>query len=94
MRPVLEIMFIDFIMLALDQVVDQARQAHSTSGGQLTVPLVIRHAGLVPGQRGAGALAELQAGRTDVPGVKVVMPSRASDVAGLKASARSPTPTP
>ena len=41
LRPVVEIMFIDFITLALDQLVNQAAKAHYMSGGQLTVPLVL-----------------------------------------------------
>jgi len=45
MRPILEIMFIDFITLALDQVANQAAKAHLMSGGQLTVPLVLRTQG-------------------------------------------------
>src|SRR5581483_1417844 len=42
LKPVVEIMFIDFITLALDQLVNQAAKAHFMSGGQLTVPLVLR----------------------------------------------------
>ena len=49
LRPVVEIMYIDFITLALDQLVNQAAKAHYMSGGQLTVPLVLRTQG------GAGA---------------------------------------
>ena len=52
MRPILEIMFIDFITLALDQVVNQAAKAHFMSGGQLTVPMVLRTQGGA-GTRGA-----------------------------------------
>ena len=51
LRPVLEIMFIDFITLALDQLVNAAAKAHFMSGGQLTVPLVLRTQGGA-GQRG------------------------------------------
>ncbi|MBV8987468.1 MAG: alpha-ketoacid dehydrogenase subunit beta, partial [Solirubrobacterales bacterium] len=45
LRPVVEIMFIDFITLALDQLVNQAAKAHFMSGGQLSVPLVLRTQG-------------------------------------------------
>ncbi|HKO25808.1 MAG TPA: alpha-ketoacid dehydrogenase subunit beta, partial [Solirubrobacteraceae bacterium] len=45
LKPVVEIMFIDFITLALDQLVNQAAKAHFMSGGQLTVPLVLRTQG-------------------------------------------------
>jgi pyruvate dehydrogenase E1 component beta subunit len=83
MRPVLEIMFIDFITLALDQIVNSAAKAHFMSGGQLTVPLVLRTQGGA-GQRGAAQHSQsLESWLTHVPGLKVVMPSRAVDAAGL-----------
>jgi acetoin:2,6-dichlorophenolindophenol oxidoreductase subunit beta len=87
LRPVLEIMFIDFITLALDQLVNGAAKAHFMSGGQLTVPLVLRTQGGA-GQRGAAQHSQsLESWLTHVPGLKVVMPSRAVDAAGLLASA-------
>ena len=52
LKPVVEIMFIDFLTLALDQLVNQAAKAHFMSGGQLTVPMVVRTQGGA-GQRGA-----------------------------------------
>jgi pyruvate/2-oxoglutarate/acetoin dehydrogenase E1 component len=83
LRPVLEIMFSDFITLALDQVVNSAAKAHFMSGGQLTVPLVLRTQGGA-GQRGAAQHSQsLESWLTHVPGLKVVMPSRAVDAAGL-----------
>ncbi len=86
-RPVLEIMFIDFITLALDQLVNGAAKAHFMSGGQLTVPLVLRTQGGA-GQRGAAQHSQsLESWLTHVPGLKVVMPSRPIDAAGLLASA-------
>jgi pyruvate dehydrogenase E1 component beta subunit len=86
-RPVLEIMFIDFITLALDQLVNAAAKAHFMSGGQLTVPLVLRTQGGA-GQRGAAQHSQsLESWLTHVPGLKVVMPSRPVDAAGLLASA-------
>jgi pyruvate dehydrogenase E1 component beta subunit len=87
MRPVLEIMFIDFITLALDQLVNAAAKAHFMSGGQLTVPLVVRTQGGA-GHRGAAQHSQsLESWLTHVPGLKVVMPSRAVDAAGLLAAA-------
>jgi pyruvate/2-oxoglutarate/acetoin dehydrogenase E1 component len=87
LRPVLEIMFIDFITLALDQLVNGAAKAHFMSGGQLTVPLVLRTQGGA-GQRGAAQHSQsLESWLTHVPGLKVVMPSRPVDAAGLLASA-------
>jgi acetoin:2,6-dichlorophenolindophenol oxidoreductase subunit beta len=87
LRPVLEIMFIDFITLALDQLVNGAAKAHFMSGGQLTVPMVLRTQGGA-GYRGAAQHSQsLESWLTHVPGLKVVMPSRPSDAAGLLASA-------
>jgi pyruvate/2-oxoglutarate/acetoin dehydrogenase E1 component len=86
LRPVLEIMFIDFITLALDQLVNQAAKAHSMSGGQLTVPLVLRTQGGAGQRGGAQHSQSLEAWLTHVPGLKVVMPSCAADAAGLLAS--------
>ncbi|HEV8459367.1 MAG TPA: alpha-ketoacid dehydrogenase subunit beta [Gaiellaceae bacterium] len=87
MRPVLEIMFIDFITLALDQLVNGAAKAHFMSGGQLTVPLVLRTQGGAGQRGGAQHSQSLESWLVHVPGLKVVMPSRASDAAGLLASA-------
>jgi acetoin:2,6-dichlorophenolindophenol oxidoreductase subunit beta len=87
LRPVVEIMFIDFITLALDQLVNQAAKAHFMSGGQLRVPLVLRTQGGA-GQRGAAQHSQsLESWLTHIPGLKVVMPSRAADAGGLLASA-------
>jgi pyruvate/2-oxoglutarate/acetoin dehydrogenase E1 component len=87
MRPILEIMFIDFITLALDQLVNQAAKAHLMSGGQLTVPLVVRTQGGAGYRGGAQHSQSLESWLTHVPGLKVVMPSQAADAAGLLASA-------
>ena len=87
MRPVLEIMFIDFITLALDQLVNGAAKAHFMSGGQLTVPLVLRTQGGAGYRGGAQHSQSLESWLTHVPGLKVVMPSSAGDAAGLLASA-------
>jgi pyruvate/2-oxoglutarate/acetoin dehydrogenase E1 component len=87
LRPVVEIMFIDFLTLALDQLVNQAAKAHFMSGGQLSVPLVLRTQGGA-GQRGAAQHSQsLEAWLTHVPGLKVTMPSTAADAAGLLTSA-------
>ena len=87
LRPVLEIMFIDFITLALDQLVNQAAKAHAMSGGQLTVPLVLRTQGGAGQRGGAQHSQSLEAWLAHVPGLKVVMPASAADAAGLLASA-------
>jgi pyruvate/2-oxoglutarate/acetoin dehydrogenase E1 component len=87
LKPVVEIMFIDFITLALDQLANQAAKAHFMSGGQLTVPLVLRTQGGCGQRSGAQHSQSLEAWLTHVPGLKVVMPSSAADAAGLLASA-------
>src|SRR2546423_11266681 len=87
LRPVVEIMFIDFLTLALDQLVNQAAKAHFMSGGQLTVPLTLRTQGGAGQRSGAQHSQSLEAWLTHIPGLKVVMPSCAADAAGLLASA-------
>ena len=87
MRPVVEIMFVDFVTLALDQLVNQAAKAHFMSGGQLSAPLVLRTQGGAGQRGGAQHSQSLEAWLTHVPGLKVVMPSTAADAAGLLRSA-------
>jgi pyruvate/2-oxoglutarate/acetoin dehydrogenase E1 component len=87
LRPVVEIMFIDFITLALDQLVNQAAKAHFMSGGQLSVPMVLRTQGGSGGRAGAQHSQSLEAWLTHIPGLKVVMPATAADAAGLLRSA-------
>jgi len=87
LRPVVEIMFVDFVTLALDQLVNQAAKAHFMSGGQLTVPLVLRTQGGAGQRGGAQHSQSLEAWLTHVPGLKVVMPSTAAGAAGLLAAA-------
>jgi pyruvate dehydrogenase E1 component beta subunit len=83
MKPVVEIMFIDFLTLALDQLVNQAAKAHFMSGGQLTVPMVVRTQGGAGQRGGAQHSQSLEAWLTHVPGLKVAMPSTAADMAGM-----------
>jgi acetoin:2,6-dichlorophenolindophenol oxidoreductase subunit beta len=93
LRPVVEIMFIDFVTLALDQLVNQAAKAHFMSGGQLQVPLVLRTQGGAGQRGGAQHSQSLEAWLTHVPGLKVAMPSTAADAAGLLvASIADPNP--
>src|SRR2546423_1347220 len=87
LRPVVEIMFIDFITLALDQLANQAAKAHFMSGGQLTVPIVLRTQGGAGQRSGAQHSQSLEAWLAHIPGLKVVMPSSAADAAGLLAAA-------
>lgn len=82
-RPVAEIMFIDFITLAMDQVVNQAAKIRYMTGDSLNVPLVIR----TQGGAGRGIAAQhsqsLEAWFYHIPGLKVVMPSTPYDAKGL-----------
>ena len=87
LRPVVEIMFIDFITLALDQLVNHAAKLHYMSGGQLKIPLTVRVQCGISGAMGAHHSQSLEAWLTHVPGLKVVMPSNPADARGLLKSA-------
>jgi pyruvate/2-oxoglutarate/acetoin dehydrogenase E1 component len=92
-RPVVEILFVDFLMLAMDQVVNQAAKYHFMSGGQGRVPLVIRTQGGTGESLAAQHSQSLEAMFYHVPGLKVVMPSTPADAKGLlKASIRDDDP--
>jgi pyruvate/2-oxoglutarate/acetoin dehydrogenase E1 component len=87
MRPVVEIMFSDFTTLASDQIVNQAAKLRYMTGGQCTIPLVIRTA-VGSGRRAAAQHSQsLQAWFCHIPGLKVVMPSNPADSKGLLKSA-------
>ncbi len=87
LRPVAEIMFIDFTTIAMDQIVNQAAKMRYMFGGKAMVPMVIR----TPTGTGRGAAAQhsqsLEAWHCHVPGLKVVMPSTPYDAKGLLISA-------
>ena len=87
MRPVLEIMFMDFITLGLDALVNQAAKYRLMSGGQLSVPLVLRTQAGAAGGAAAQHSQSLEAWLTHVPGLIVVSPSSASEAYGLLKSA-------
>lgn len=86
-RPVVEVMFVDFITLAMDQLVNHAAKLHYMSGGQIRVPLTIRVQGGVTGGFGAHHSQSLEAWFLHVPGLKVVMPSTPADAKALLKSA-------
>ncbi len=93
LRPVVEIMFIDFITLALDQLVNHAAKLRYMSGGQLKIPLTVRVQCGVSGTMGAHHSQSLESWLAHVPGLKVVMPSTAADAKGLlKAAIRDDDP--
>ena len=87
LRPVVEIMFIDFITLAMDQLVNHAAKLHYMSGGQLRIPLTVRVQCGISGTMGAHHSQSLEAWLAHVPGLKVVMPATPADAKGLLKSA-------
>ena len=87
LRPVVEIMFIDFITLAMDQLVNHAAKLHYMSGGQLRIPLTVRVQCGIRGAMGAHHSQSLESWFLHVPGLKVVMPSNPADAKGLLKSA-------
>ena len=92
-RPVVEILFIDFLLQAMDQVVNQAAKYRFMSGNQGHVPVVIRTQGGT-GESLAGPHSQsLEAMFYHVPGLQVVMPATPADAKGLlKAAIRSDDP--
>jgi pyruvate dehydrogenase E1 component beta subunit len=86
-RPVVEMLFIDFLMLAMDQVVNQAAKYRFMSGGEGRVPLVIRTQGGAGNSLAGQHSQSLEALFYHVPGLKVVMPSTPRDAKGLLKSA-------
>lgn len=83
LRPVLEIMFIDFTTLALDCLVNQSAKYRYMSGGQLAVPMVVRTQSGAAGGAAAQHSQSLEAWFTHVPGLVVVAPSSAVEAYGL-----------
>lgn len=93
LKPVLEIMFMDFMTFAMDALVNQAAKARYMFGGQASVPLVVRtpHGGGI--SAGPQHSQCLEAWFAHVPGLKVVCPSNPADAYGLmKAAIRDPDP--
>jgi pyruvate/2-oxoglutarate/acetoin dehydrogenase E1 component len=87
MRPVVEIMYEDFLTLGMEQLVNQAAKHRYMSGGQVKVPLTLRTQGGAGWSPGAQHAQQLEAWLVHVPGLKVVFASTASDVRGLLWSA-------
>ncbi len=83
MRPVVEIMYEDFLTLSLEQIVNQAAKHRYMSGGQVKVPLTIRTQGGAGWSPGAQHAQQLEAWLVHIPGLKVVYPSTPEDVRGL-----------
>lgn len=87
LRPIVEIMFIDFMGVCMDEVLNQAAKMRYMFGGKAKVPMVIR----TPCGGGLGAAAQhsqcLEAWFTHIPGIKVAMPATPADAKGLMAAA-------
>jgi len=87
LRPVCEIMFVDLMALTMDQVVNFGAKIRYMTGGQATVPAVVRAPGGITGAAAATHSQSLEAWFYHIPGLKVVMPSCPADAKGLLKSA-------
>jgi len=87
LRPVVEIMTVNFSLLALDQIVNNAATIRHMSGGQFSIPLVIRMATGAGRQVAAQHSHSLECWYAHVPGIRVVAPATLSDARGMLASA-------
>jgi pyruvate dehydrogenase E1 component beta subunit len=87
MRPVVDIMFGDFITLIMDQMANQAAKIHYMSGGRFTVPMVLRTTLGATRRSAAQHSQSLHALFSHIPGLKVVIPSTPADAKGLLISA-------
>src|SRR5713226_5207881 len=83
MRPVVEVMYEDFLTLAAEQIINQAAKHRYMSGGQIKVPVTIRTQGGAGWSPGAQHAQQLEAWLVHVPGLKVAYPSTPEDVRGL-----------
>jgi acetoin:2,6-dichlorophenolindophenol oxidoreductase subunit beta len=83
MRPVVEIMYEDFLTLSAEQIINQAAKHRYMSGGQVKVPLTIRTQGGAGWSPGAQHAQQLEAWFVHIPGLKVVFASTPTDVRGL-----------
>jgi len=83
MRPIVEIMYQDFMTLAMEQLIQQAAKHRYMSGGQIKVPLTLRTQGGAGWSPGAQHAQQLEAWFVHVPGIKVVFASTPEDARGL-----------
>jgi pyruvate dehydrogenase E1 component beta subunit len=83
MRPIVEVMYQDFMTLAMEQLVQQAAKHRYMSGGQIKVPLTLRTQGGAGWSPGAQHAQQLEAWFVHVPGIKVVFASTPEDARGL-----------
>lgn len=87
LRPVVEIMFADFLPMCMDQIVNQIAKTHYMFGGQFKAPLVIRSPGGAGLNAGPQHSQSLEAWFAHIPGLKVVVPATPYDAKGLLKSA-------
>lgn len=94
MRPIVEIMFADFVTIAMDAIINHAAKVYYMSGGEVSAPIVIRLAAYGAGRRsGTHHSQSIESYLTNVPGLSIVAPSTAYDAKGLlKAAIRTPNP--
>jgi pyruvate dehydrogenase E1 component beta subunit len=93
MRPIVELMTVNFSLLALDQIVNHAAALRHMSGGQLSVPLVVRMASGGGRQMAAQHSHSLENWYAHIPGIKVLAPATVTDARGmLLAALRDPDP--
>lgn len=93
LRPVAEIMYVDFTTVCMDMIVNQAAKIHYMSGGKVKVPMVIRMQGGAGRNAAAQHSQSLEAWFMHVPGLTVVMPSSPAEAKGLlKTAIRSDDP--
>jgi pyruvate/2-oxoglutarate/acetoin dehydrogenase E1 component len=93
LRPVVELMYVDFIGLAGDQIANQMAKLRYMTGGQVKVPMVLRMQGGTGRSAGAQHSQSLEAWLVHVPGLRLVMPATPADAKGLlKSSIRSDDP--
>jgi pyruvate/2-oxoglutarate/acetoin dehydrogenase E1 component len=94
MQPIVEVMFADFVTIAMDAIVNHAAKVNYLSGGAVTAPMVIRLAAYGAGRRsGTHHSQSVESLLTNVPGLTIVAPSTPYDAKGLlKTSIRFPNP--
>jgi pyruvate/2-oxoglutarate/acetoin dehydrogenase E1 component len=93
LRPVVELMYVDFVGLAGDQISNQMAKLRYMTGGQVKVPMVLRTQGGTGRSAGAQHSQSLEAWLAHIPGLRVVMPATPADAKGLlKAAIRSDDP--
>ncbi|MDR2182407.1 MAG: alpha-ketoacid dehydrogenase subunit beta [Treponema sp.] len=83
MRPIVELMYMDFLYLAMDQILNQAAKIRYMFGGKVKVPMVIRGQQGIGRGNGAQHSQSLESMMMNIPGIKVVCPATPSDAAGL-----------